>query len=163
MDHYENIPSTLGDSSLEFCFRTTDIQDIREIVTLSKCWEMENIIYGYVACEEATLSQMDVYAWVCSCNGKIIGYTFGYKKVSEGMCTIPQGVLYFEVEDLYVVPGLRSYGIGSKLLSYVENELKRMDIEYTYLTSATKAYERSIKFYTSNEYNMWTMTFFKKL
>ena len=136
--------------------------DKAKIIGLSKQWEEEGITYGYVACSQDILASYRI--WIADHNNKPIGFLFGKNEISEGMCVIPKGTSYFEIEDFYLLSEFRSKGIGTMFFKHIEAQLKIENIEYILLSTATKDYSKILKFYTEKiGLTVWTTTLFKQL
>lgn len=71
---------------------------------------------------------------------------------------------FFEVEELYVKPELRSKGIGKQLFQYMEEKLKAENVELILLSTATKNYRAILHFYL-DELGMefWNARLFKRI
>ena len=74
------------------------------------------------------------------------------------------GTPFFEIEELYVVPGHRSEGIGRALFCFAEQAVKAAGIEFIMLSTATKNYKRILHFYIDElGMDFWSARLFKKL
>ncbi|HBL83945.1 MAG: hypothetical protein A2Y17_03930 [Clostridiales bacterium GWF2_38_85] len=145
-----------------FLFRESLNSDNSAILELSKKWESENITYGYIACSIETLEKSNV--WVTTEENKIVGYLHGKSAISKEICTIPNNLLYFEIDDFYILPEYRDNGLGKLFFNYVEAELKKNNIKYILLSTATKDHKRIQNFYNKKlNFNFWTTTFFKQI
>jgi len=80
-------------------------------------------------------------------NNKIVGYIFGhfYNRETK-LWDIEIGTKCFDVDELYVAPNYRSQGIGKKLFSLLEEEVKK-ETQYMTLGTSTYDYRRIFKFY----------------
>lgn len=136
--------------------------DRQAVVELSQQWTAENNTYGYTA---ETLQSLRPYRVCCAERaGEVVGFLMGQRKISEGMCVIPQDSLYFDVTDAYVRPACRSRGIGRALFEYVEQSLRREHIHYLLLSTAARDPGRIRKFYAEKiGMTVWTTTFYKDL
>ena len=77
---------------------------------------------------------------------------------------MPEGTPYFEVEEIYVTPKYRNYGVGSMLFDYLENILKYEKITQMVLSTATKDYESIFNFYIKRKgMAFWTARLFKEI
>lgn len=136
--------------------------DMPKIVELAKHWESENITYGYIACSTETMDEFQV--WVATSKDSVIGFLFGKRKISEGLCLIPIDSMYFEIEDFYLLPEFRDKGVGRMFYLHVEKQLINEGIKYILLSTATKDYTKIIKFYTEIVgFTVWSTTLFKQI
>lgn len=148
--------------SLQIYFREAIYSDLQKIKDLSKQWETENITYGYIACSVERLDEYQV--WVANADDIMIGFLFGIRKTSEGLCVIPKDNVYFEIEDFYLLPEYRNLGIGRMFYLHVEKQIVDEGIKYILLSTATKDYQKIIKFYTENVgFTVWSTTLFKQI
>ena len=77
---------------------------------------------------------------------------------------IPDSTEYFEVEELYVIPELRSKGIGKELFSFAETTLRKEQIEYIMLNTATKNHKAVLHFYIDIVgMDIWSSRLFKRI
>ena len=136
--------------------------DKDKIIGLSKQWEEEGITYGYAACSQDVLLQYRV--WIANYYDTAVGFLFGKSEISNGMCVIPKGASYFEIEDFYLLPDFRNKGIGTMFFKHIEEQLKNENIKYILLSTATKDYAKILKFYTEKVgLTVWTTTLFKQI
>ncbi len=138
-------------------------KDKLEIIELSKEWESENSTYGFYADELDYINENRCF--VAHINDTVIGYLFGKVIESKQMKSImPEGTLYFEVEEIYVTPKYRNYGIGSMLFDYLENILRDEKITQMVLSTATKDYESIFNFYIKRKgMSFWSARLFKEI
>lgn len=134
----------------------------KELIALSTAWEAENICYGYGKNTYEDLKGNRVFIAERDC--EIIGYLFGKLKKSKNKgAVIPDGTVYFEVEELYVKPEWRSQGVGSALFRYVEARVKP-EAAYLMLGTATKDFRAILHFYIDEMgMDFWSAALFKKL
>lgn len=139
---------------------TTEVME--KLIGFSVDWENENSCHGYRRNAEEDLSGRRIFL---AYDGKeVIGYLFGIIERSEKNNSImPAGTVYFEVEELYVVPGRRSQGIGGQLFQYAARQLTG-EAEFLMLSTATKNWKAILHFYL-DELNMdfWSARLYKKL
>ena len=135
---------------------------LAKLIELSEDWAAENSCYGYRPNGRSDIEGNRIF--LAEENGKVVGYLFGKLCQSKQMQSImPEGTPYFEVEELYVVPGKRSQGIGQKLFLHAEKTVSP-EAEYMVLSTATKNWKAVFHFYL-NELNMsfWSARLFKKI
>ena len=135
---------------------------LSRLIALSRDWEAENSCYGYRANQRADIEGNRIF--LAEENGEAIGYLFGHAFRSENMRSVmPEGSRCFEVEELYVVPALRSQGIGKALFQYAA-EAVRAEADYMVLSTATKNW-RAIFHFHLDELGMefWSARLFKKI
>ena len=95
---------------------------------------------------------------------RIEAYLLGKIEPAKNMKSImPEGTLYFEVEELYVVPEKRSQGIGEALFRFAEEKIKK-EAEFIVLSTASKNSKAILHFYL-DELGMqfWSARLFKKV
>ena len=133
-----------------------------ELIAMSEEWESENSCRGYRRNTAEDLESRRVF--LAKDAGRTAGYLFGTMEKSENMSSVmPEGTPYFEVEEVYVVPDLRSKGIGSALFGYAEGAV-RPDAEYILLSTATKNWRSILHFYIEElGMDFWSARLFKKL
>ncbi len=135
---------------------------LSQLIRFSEDWAAENSCYGYRANDRSDIEGNRIF--FVSENGKVVGYLFGRVYKSENMQAImPKSTPYFEVEELYVVPEMRSHGIGQELFKYVEQEVKN-EAEYMVLSTATKNWKAIFHFYIDElDMQFWSARLFKKI
>ena len=135
---------------------------LSRLIALSRDWEAENSCYGYRANQRADIEGNRIF--LAEENGEAIGYLFGHAFRSENMRSVmPEGSPCFEVEELYVVPALRSRGIGKALFQYAVDAV-RAEADYIVLSTATKNWRAIFHFYL-DELGMefWSARLIKKI
>ena len=135
---------------------------LARLIALSRDWEAENSCYGYRANQRDDIEGNRIF--LAEENGDVIGYLFGHAFRSENMRSVMQeGSPCFEVEELYVVPALRSRGIGKALFQYAA-EAVRGEADYIVLSTATKNWRAIFHFYL-DELGMefWSARLIKKI
>lgn len=135
---------------------------IRELIRLSEEWEAEGSCWAYRRNRRSDLEGRRFF--VAESEGRILGYLFGLFEKAEKMRSImPDGTGYFEVEELYVSPALRSRGIGGGLFRLAEETL-RSETEYLLLSTATKNWRSILHFYVEEMgMDFWSARLFKKI
>ena len=131
------------------------------LIGFSRDWEKEDSTYGYRANTKEDIEGNRIF--VAEKEGRIVAYLFGHPEHSENMRSImKEGTLFFEVEELYVIPEERNQGIGTKLFQYLEEHLA--EEEYIVLSTATKNYRSILHFYLDElDMEFWSARLFKKI
>ena len=139
-----------------------DERVINRLIEFSRDWESENSCYGYRANRREDIEGNRIF--LAEENGTVAGYLFGHVFRSENMRSImPEGTACFEVEELYVIPSLRSQGIGQALFSFA-SEAVRSEAEFMILSTATKNWKAVFHFYL-DELGMefWSARLYKRI
>ena len=130
-------------------------KEIEELINLSILWEKEDITFGYRKNDINDI--IDKRVFVAKESNKIIGYIFAKEGIAKNHGSImPDGELYFGIEEIYVIKEKRSYGIGKLLMDYVKNVAKKENYKYIFLTTSTKDSNKILDFYI----NKCDMTFY---
>ena len=135
---------------------------LSQLIRFSEDWAAEKSCYGYRANDRSDIEGNRIF--FASESGQVVGYLFGQVYKSENMQAImPKGTPYFEVEELYVVPKMRSRGIGQELFRYAEQAVKD-EAEYMVLSTATKNWKAIFHFYIDElDMQFWSARLFKKI
>ena len=129
---------------------------------MSADWAAENSCRGYYANDESDIRGNRIFL---ALEGDTpVGYLFGQVTRAERTSTVMEGnTPYFEVEELYIVPGWRSRGVGGALFRYAESQVKQ-DAEYILLSTATKNWKAILHFYIDEMgMDFWSARLFKKI
>lgn len=148
---------------MEVRLLTLDSQITEQLLDMSRKWEEEDITYGYVRNDASELEGKTILG--AYNNGKMVGYLFGKPVIQKGRNAIlEEGTRFFEVDEIYVLKHYRGMGIGKSMFSYLEELLKEQEIQYVFLSTATKDTKRILNFYL-NELDMEThyIRLFKKV
>ena len=146
-------------------FKEVEASDeiLAELISCSQRWEQENSCHGYRKNTKEDIQGNRIFLAV---DGETIaGYLFGYMDKGERKNSIyDEKEPFFEVEEFYIKPALRSQGIGKKLFLYMEDTLKKEGIELILLSTATKNYKAILHFYL-DELGMefWNARLFKRI
>lgn len=121
-------------------------EEIAQLIQLSIDWEKEEVTGGL---RSNTKDDLHLPMYLALDNNKIVGYIFGhfYNRETK-LWDIEIGTKCFDVDELYVAPNYRSQGIGKKLFSLLEEEVKK-ETQYMTLGTSTYDYRRIFKFYIS--------------
>ena len=133
-----------------------------QLIRFSEAWAAENSCYGYRPNDKTDIEGNRIF--FAEDGSTVTGYLFGRICRSEQMKSImPEGTPYFEVEELYVVPEMRSRGIGAKLFRFAEETVKS-EAEYMVLSTATKNWKAIFHFYLDElDMKFWSARLFKKI
>ncbi len=133
-----------------------------ELIRLSVDWEAEKSCHGYRKNDPNDLKDRTVFT--ARSDSRLVGYLFGIPAVSkEASSVMPKDTPYFEVEELYIVPEMRSKGIGKRLMVTLEQSLDG-SVKALMLSTATKNWKAILHFYL-DEVGMefWNARLFKIL
>ena len=129
---------------------------------MSADWAAENSCRGYYANDESDIRGNRIFL---ALEGDTpVGYLFGQvTRVKRTSTVMEENTPYFEVEELYIVPGWRSRGVGGALFRYAESQVKQ-DAEYILLSTATKNWKAILHFYIDEMgMDFWSARLFKKI
>lgn len=136
---------------------------VSRLIDLSADWEAENSTYGYRKNGPEDIAGNRVF--VAEENGNILGYLFGHSERAETARSImADGTLFFEIEELYVVPTHRSRGVGRQLFRCAEEAAKTSGCGLLMLSTATKNYRSILHFYLDElGMDFWSARLYKRL
>ncbi len=148
---------------IEYKDLTPTAEELRELIALSAAWAAEGSCYGYIANGAKDYENRRIFA-ACD-GGRIVGYLLGKEIKAENRNSImPDGAPCFEIEELYVIPELRSRGIGRALFAFAEEKAKTGGADYLLLTTATKDHASVMRFYVNKAgLTPWSATLYKDL
>ncbi len=146
-------------------FKEVELTDeiLAELIVCSEHWEEENSCHGYRKNTEEDIKGNRIFFALEK--EQMVGYLFGYMDKGERKNSIyEKDEPFFEVEELYVKPELRSKGIGKQLFQYMEEKLKEEKVKLILLSTATKNYKAILHFYL-DELGMefWSARLFKRI
>lgn len=136
---------------------------LEKLIAFSADWEAEKSCHGYRKNERSDIENNRIF--LAEEQGQVIGYLFGCEEKSKNASSImPEGSPYFEMEELYVIPEMRSRGIGRALFRFVEDKLRQEGVPYVMLSTATKNHRAILHFYIDEMgMDFWNARLFKKL
>lgn len=132
------------------------------LLKMSANWAAENSCRGYYANDESDLKGNRFF--LALDNDTPVGYLFGKLCHAQKTSTVmPEGTPFFEVEEIYIVPAMRSKGIGGELFRFAENAVQS-EADFVLLSTATRNWRAILHFYI-DELGMefWNARLFKPL
>ncbi len=146
-----------------FSVRPATEGDIRAVARLYRDWEAEGVTLGLRADSEEDLSAKlrGLFLVVCR-REEVVGFATGeVRELQAGEWIVcPAGGRYLDIEDLYVVPDLRSQGIGSVLAKRLMAAAKAEHVEYVAVYSSSQPSSRIVRFYESLGLSVWFVQMF---
>ena len=142
----------------------TENGDMTAFAALSADWERENITHGLCANSPDDFAGMRVFG--AYEQDRLIGYiSTTSSRTDRPYSMVPEaGTPCWEIEELYIVPEMRSRGIGRMLYRHAEAAAKAEGAEFIFLSTATKDYKRILHFYIEElGMEFWNARLFKKL
>ena len=135
---------------------------LEKLLQLSAQWAAEQSCYGYYPNTEADIRGKRIF--LAEDEDGIEAYLLGEVETAKNMKSImPEGTLYFEAEELYVVPEKRSQGIGEALFRFVEETVKK-DVQFIMLSTASKNSKAILHFYLDElDMQFWSARLFKRI
>lgn len=138
-------------------------RDLPQLLALSAAWAAEGNVYGYRANTVDDFAAQD--CWIALQDTNPVGYCCGHFETQERSTSIlSPGARYFELEELYVLPALRSQGIGTQILLQLESQLLSRGAEMILLNAVNRDARRLLDFYEDKAgMQCWSARMFKKL
>jgi len=136
--------------------------DLDEFLALSRQFEEEQTTYGLIAnTRENFYEYLGGYFYVVEADQRIVGYLYGRKHENNGLSVFQNDdFYYFELEEIYIHPGYRNLGYGTKLIEVLKKDLEQEGIKRLLVSSANKDWEKIYRFYLKNGFRSWTITMF---
>ena len=131
---------------------------------LSADWERENITHGLRANAPDELVGMRIFGAYDL--DRLIGYISTTSSRTDcPYSMVPNvGTPCWEIEELYVVPEMRSRGVGRALYNRAEAAARASGAEFIFLSTATKDYKRILHFYIEElGMEFWNARLFKHI
>ena len=123
---------------------TLDDKTVNKLIELSTMWANEDVSFGLTPNKKEDIQET---CYLALDNGAIIGYAFGhYYSKERRTANIVPGTKCFDVDEIYVMKEYRSLGIGKKLFSLLEEEVRNI-ARFVTLSTSTKDYKRVLHFY----------------
>ena len=146
--------------------RACTLDDIDAVIQLERRWEQEAIAYGdfnpmsreaYVA----ILERFPDYFLVAESAGGLVGYCHASVQRERPIEVIPAEQAYVEIEDIYVLPDVRSQSIGGQLLEQIFAVARQAGIQRFVVGTLSKETDSILRFYRSHGFTPWRIQFFK--
>lgn len=138
-------------------------EDIPCVLELNRQFADSKICNGIVADTPQDLKAETVF--VAENNGKICAYAYGH--FEDANCNtdlLKKGDKTFMLEEIYVVPKMRSVGLGKALFEFVENFAKEGGAKTVQVYAVSKDYARLLKFYIDTlGFDFWSAWLIKKI
>ena len=134
---------------------------LARLIELSGEWEAENSCRGYRKNEPSDIEGRRVF--VASDGNEVVGYLFGLSEVTKERTSVTEaGTPVFEVEEIYVRPPYRNYGLGRRLFACCEKAVQG-EADYITLSTATRNWKAILHFYLDElDMEFWNARLFKK-
>jgi len=135
---------------------------LADLIALSVDWAAEESCHGYRANERADIEGERIFT--AREDGALVGYLFGHvERAEKTSSVIAAGTPYFEVEELYVRPFLRSQGVGAALFRFAEDTV-RGEVSMLMLSTATKNWRAILHFYLDElDMAFWSARLYKHI
>jgi len=145
--------------------RPAAIGDVPRVHAMEVAWEAEGSLLGFRATDEPPVARVvGKCFFVADDVGALVGYVRGRVGDDEwNAAVVPHGERYLEIEDLHVVPGLRSHGIGTRLLEAACEWAKAQGVRYLTLYSSSTGIARVVRFYQSAGFQPWAVQMVRRL
>ncbi len=120
--------------------------ELKEIARLSEVFASEGCCNNIYADDEEYFICKNTF--VALENDEIIGYAYGIfgEEVYKRSYAMPKDV-YFELEEMYVLPQYRNKNVGQKLFCEVENFAIKNGAKTLRLNAVSKNYKSLLNFY----------------
>mgnify|MGYP004685654447 CR=1 FL=1 len=102
----------------------------RELLRMSADWAAENSCRGYYPNDRTDLEGNRIFFALAGSTP--VGYLLGHLVHAEQNSTVmAKGTPFFEVEEIYITPAMRSRGIGAMLFRFAENAVGVLFFTFT--------------------------------
>lgn len=133
-------------SSIVIRFALKSECDILE--NLSKQFASENCCNGVVADNKEYF--FDKKVAVCVLNNNVVGYAYGSLETEQKQKSYALvGDKYFYLDEIYVLPQYRCFGLGKKLYKFLEEYAKSCQAKTIRVNAVSKDYFKLLNFYVT--------------
>ena len=121
-----------------------DDATVNRLIELSVMWFNEDISVGITPNKKEDIQEV---CYLALSDDVIVGYAFGHYYSEETRTSyIEPGAKRFDVDEIYVMKEYRSLGVGKKLFSLLEEEVKN-NAQFITLPTSAKDYKKVLHFY----------------
>ena len=147
---------------MDYCEVSLTPEVKESLLKMSADWAAENSCRGYYANDESDLQGNRFF--LAMNESEPVGYLFGHLEHAKSSSTVmEEGTPFFEVEEIYVIPSMRSKGIGAGLFRFAENAI-RTEANFILLSTATRNWRAVLHFYIDElDMEFWSARLFKKI
>jgi len=136
--------------------------DLAEVAALFQAWQDEDAVWGLRAeSVEQLRARLGPFFLVARVAGRAAGFAIGAVD-DEPFCIYPNGERHLEIQDVFVARDFRSRGVGSALVSALMRAAEEQGIERFHLYSASRDWQRSVKFYERFGLKVWAFQMYKR-
>lgn len=144
--------------------RPAIVGDLPVVQRLQREWAQAQITHGYRPPRRVALRRaLGGFFWVAEHRGRIVGFTYGSRRVSKGLAVVPKGCAYLDIEDVYVTPRWRNRGVGRALIDAITAAARERNIRRVMVYSATKDMRRLLRFYEQLGFKSWFVQLYREL
>lgn len=121
-------------------------EDFSLVAELSKIFAEEGCCNNIIADSQEYYVGKKVLG--CYNDGELVGYCYGEMLTEEKERSYAQvDDLYFELEEIYVLPEYRSQGAGRRLFGFIEGYVRACGCKTIRLNAVSKDYKKLLNFY----------------
>ena len=125
-------------------------------------WVAEDITNGLSADSvDYFADHLGPFFLVAEAGTEITGFICGSVRTADDAGFVPDGEVYFNIDDLYVKPEFRDRGIGRSLMDELGAVAEEAGFHRFAVSSNTKDLDKIVKFYRSCGFQTWNVRMFK--
>lgn len=141
--------------------RKCTMNDVPQIVELSRLWADEAVTFAYPASNVEKISKrLGDYFWVAEQKGRIIGYTHGVIQTSQ-YPIFPLNSQFLEIYEVYVHPDYRADGVGHQLVDRIIAEAESNGVTHAIVGSSNLDWQRIVGFYERHGFKIWYVQMYR--